>query len=93
VNLVLFYCADVVNLEVLAKRTRFKSQGGDMPDRILTSHAGSLPRPEDLIALNELRATGNFADEAEYLGRLRSAVRDVVARQRTTGIDQVKDGE
>jgi hypothetical protein len=32
-----------------------------MPDRILTSHAGSLPRPEDLIALNEQRATGDFA--------------------------------
>jgi hypothetical protein len=26
-----------------------------MPDRILTSHAGSLPRPEDLITLNERR--------------------------------------
>ena len=42
-----------------------------MPDRILTSHAGSLPRPEDLIALNERRAAGDFTDEAEYLGRLR----------------------
>jgi len=27
-----------------------------MPDRILISHAGSLPQPEDLIALNERRA-------------------------------------
>ena len=26
-----------------------------MPDRILTSHAGSLPRPEELIALNGRR--------------------------------------
>ena len=34
-----------------------------MPDRILTSHAGSLPRPEDLIALNERRAEGDFSDE------------------------------
>jgi len=64
-----------------------------MPDRILTSHAGSLPRPEDLIALNERRATGDFTDEAEYLGRLRTAVADVVARQRATGIDLVNDGE
>jgi hypothetical protein len=32
-------------------------------------------------------------DEAEYLGRLRSAVADVVARQRDTGIDLVNDGE
>ena len=64
-----------------------------MPDRILTSHAGSLPRPEDLIALNEQRAAGDFTEEAVYLGRLRSAVADVVARQRDTGIDLVNDGE
>jgi hypothetical protein len=68
---------------------------GDMPDRILTSHAGSLPRPEDPIALNEQRAEGEFtaADEAEYLSRLRSAVADVVTRQRETGIDLINDGE
>jgi 5-methyltetrahydropteroyltriglutamate--homocysteine methyltransferase len=60
-----------------------------MPDRILTSHAGSLPHPEDLIALNEQRAEGDFRNEEEYLGRLRAAV----ARQRDTGIDLVNDGE
>jgi 5-methyltetrahydropteroyltriglutamate--homocysteine methyltransferase len=64
-----------------------------MPDRILTSHAGSLPRPEDLIALNERRAEGDFSNEDEYLGRLRAAVADVVARQREIGIDLVNDGE
>ncbi|WP_300611197.1 cobalamin-independent methionine synthase II family protein [Trebonia sp.] len=64
-----------------------------MPDRILTSHAGSLPRPEDLIALNHERAAGTFPDEAEYLRRLRAAVSDVVARQRSIGIDLVNDGE
>ena len=64
-----------------------------MPDRILTSHAGSLPRPEDLIALNEQRAEGDFSGEAEYLGKLRAAVADVVARQREVGIDLVNDGE
>jgi 5-methyltetrahydropteroyltriglutamate--homocysteine methyltransferase len=64
-----------------------------MPDRILTSHAGSLPRPEDLIALNERRANGDLTDEAEYLSRLRGAVADIVARQRATGIDLVNDGE
>ncbi len=42
--------------------SRDKSQGGEMPDRILTSHAGSLPRPEDLIALNEQRAEGDFSN-------------------------------
>jgi 5-methyltetrahydropteroyltriglutamate--homocysteine methyltransferase len=64
-----------------------------MPDRILTSHAGSLPRPEDLIALNQQRAAGDLSDEAGYLRRLRAAVADVVTRQRETGIDLVNDGE
>ena len=64
-----------------------------MPDRILTSHAGSLPRPEDLIALNQRRAAGDLPDEAEYLDKLRAAVADVVARQVQTGIDLVNDGE
>src|SRR6202048_4182950 len=64
-----------------------------MPDRILTSHAGSLPRPEDLIALNEQRAAGAFTGEAGYLSRVRPAVTDVVPRQRETGIDLVNDGE
>jgi len=64
-----------------------------MPDRILTSHAGSLPRPEDLIALNGRRAEGDFSDEPAYLSRLRAAVTDVVARQRDIGIDLVNDGE
>jgi len=39
-----------------------------MPDRILTSHAGSLPRPEDLITLNEQRATGDFSKQ-RYLSQ------------------------
>jgi 5-methyltetrahydropteroyltriglutamate--homocysteine methyltransferase len=64
-----------------------------MPDRILTSHAGSLPRPEDLVALNRERASGEFTDETGYAARLRTAVADVVARQRQTGIDLVNDGE
>jgi 5-methyltetrahydropteroyltriglutamate--homocysteine methyltransferase len=64
-----------------------------MPDRILTTHAGSLPRPEDLIALNERRAEGDFSGESAYLSKLRGAVADVVARQRDIGIDLVNDGE
>ena len=64
-----------------------------MPDRILTSHAGSLPRPEDLTALNARSDAGDPASEAEFRDRLRSAVADVVARQRETGIDLVNDGE
>jgi len=64
-----------------------------MPDPILTSHAGSLPRPEDLVALNLERTEGRFDDEDAYQGMLRQAVEDVVARQREIGIDLVNDGE
>ena len=68
--------------------------------RILTTHAGALPRPDDLLALNAERA-GSFRREPEathpvaalHRQRLRSAVRDVVDRQIQLGIDIVNDGE
>jgi 5-methyltetrahydropteroyltriglutamate--homocysteine methyltransferase len=56
--------------------------------RVLTTHAGALPRPDDLLALN---AEG--ADAAVHRQRLRSAVQDVVNLQRQLGIDIVNDGE
>lgn len=61
--------------------------------RIHTSHAGSLPRPNDLIDLNRARMAANFADEAAFQARLRAAVGEVVARQREIGIDIPGDGE
>jgi 5-methyltetrahydropteroyltriglutamate--homocysteine methyltransferase len=64
-----------------------------MPDRILTSHAGSLPRPEELVALNLERMEGRFTDEDAYQRKLTQAVEEVVARQREIGIDLVNDGE
>src|SRR5687767_7769765 len=54
--------------------------------RILTTHAGSLPRPDDLLADPPGRGGARAA-------RLRSAVRDVVRRQIETGLDVVDDGE
>jgi 5-methyltetrahydropteroyltriglutamate--homocysteine methyltransferase len=63
-------------------------------ERILTSHAGSLPRPEDLIELNAGRLAGGMSvDEQAFQDRLRDAVADLVARQRDTGIDIANDGE
>jgi len=64
-----------------------------MPDRILTTHVGSLPRPAELIELNAKRADGELADEAAYQDELRQAVVDVVARQKDAGVDLVNDGE
>jgi hypothetical protein len=52
---------------IAARRETLKEE--TMPDRILTSHTGSLPRPEDLIALNKQRAAGEFPDEEKYLRR------------------------
>jgi 5-methyltetrahydropteroyltriglutamate--homocysteine methyltransferase len=62
-------------------------------DRILTSHTGSLPRSDDLIALNRARLQDGDVDEDAYEARLREAVGAVVSRQREIGIDVPNDGE
>jgi 5-methyltetrahydropteroyltriglutamate--homocysteine methyltransferase len=62
-------------------------------DRILTTHAGSLPRPRDLLGLVRARARGEPIDEAAYAARLRQAVGEIVRRQAQLGIDVVDDGE
>jgi len=62
-------------------------------DHILTSHAGSLPRPDDLIEANRAREAGETSDERAYQEQLRSAVEAVVRRQRQVGIDLPGDGE
>ena len=56
--------------------------------RILTTHVGSLPRPDDLVGLY-----GQDAPESKLLPRLKSAVADVVRQQTAAGIDVVNDGE
>src|SRR5215472_3409387 len=62
-------------------------------DHILTSHVGSLPRPDDLIGANRAREAGEPVDEGQFQERLRAAVADVVRRQRDIGIDVPGDGE
>jgi 5-methyltetrahydropteroyltriglutamate--homocysteine methyltransferase len=62
-------------------------------DRILTSHAGSLPRPDGLIEANRVRTSGAGVDEAAFQQQLGSAVSDVVGRQKALGIDLPGDGE
>ena len=64
-----------------------------MRGQITTTHAGSLPRPDDLIELNRARQVGEAPDERAYQDRLRAAVTDVVRRQREIGIDLPGDGE
>jgi len=62
-------------------------------DRILTTHVGSLPRPDDLIELMLAENRGETADRAALEARIAEAVRDVVAQQVALGIDVVSDGE
>jgi len=62
-------------------------------ERILTTHAGSLSRPADLIALGRTRAGGEKADEAAYGACLATSVAGVVRKQRELGIDIPDDGE
>jgi len=62
-------------------------------DRILTTHAGSLPRPEGLIQLNRARATGEQVNDARYADCLASAVVGVVRKQLEIGVDIADDGE
>ena len=61
-------------------------------DRILTSHAGSLPRPDALIEANRARESG-AGDERSFQAGLTAAVGEVVRRQRAAGIDVPGDGE
>ncbi len=62
-------------------------------DRILTTHAGSLPRPADLREMVAARANGAQYDAEALAERLKSAVADVVRRQVECGLDCVNDGE
>ena len=61
-------------------------------ERILTTHVGSLPRPQTLLELSNIR-TGPPQDPVEYGRRLRVAVAEVVRQQAQVGLDIINDGE
>jgi 5-methyltetrahydropteroyltriglutamate--homocysteine methyltransferase len=62
-------------------------------DKILTTHAGSLPRPEDWLAMMMAHEKGSTLDAGAYAQRNRQAVSDIVKKQIELGIDVVDDGE
>ena len=62
-------------------------------DRILTTHVGSIPRPESIRALVRARLDGQPIEEAELAARVGEAVTEVVHRQAAVGLDVVSDGE
>ena len=61
--------------------------------RILTTHVGSLPRPDAVVDLLERRERGALEALAPFDETIRDAVADVVMRQVQIGIDVVSDGE
>src|SRR5207302_10522329 len=82
---------------IMASRCKPKETGEDhmkrSMDRILTTHVGSLPRPDDLRDLIQNKARGEAVDEAVFAARVKSAVAETVRRQTEAGIDIVADGE
>ena len=62
-------------------------------ERILTTHVGSLPRPNEVLDLLHAKEAGEPYDRAAFDSTMRRAVRDVVAEQVALGIDVVSDGE
>ena len=61
--------------------------------RILTTHAGSLPRPEELLRLLLAQEADNQVDGDELVEKVRQAVTDSVRNQIDAGVDVVSDGE
>jgi 5-methyltetrahydropteroyltriglutamate--homocysteine methyltransferase len=62
-------------------------------ERILTTHAGSLARPDDLRDMLTARDERRPYDTAAFATRVRSAVGEVVRQQVAAGLDVVNDGE
>ena len=62
-------------------------------DRILTTHAGSLPRPDACVAMMQAREHGKPYDPQAYAAQGRAVVADIVRKQVGLGLDIVDDGE
>jgi 5-methyltetrahydropteroyltriglutamate--homocysteine methyltransferase len=62
-------------------------------ERFLTTHTGSLPRPDDLIRMMYAKEEGVPVDGDALAERVRTAVAEVVKKQADAGVDLVNDGE
>jgi 5-methyltetrahydropteroyltriglutamate--homocysteine methyltransferase len=62
-------------------------------DRILTTHVGSLPRPADLLEMNDQKVCGRSVDQTAWTARVKTAILEVVQLQQEAGVDIVNDGE
>ena len=62
-------------------------------DRILTTHVGSLPRPQDVVDLIFAQDRGEPVDAARFETVVQRAVEDVIRLQKEAGVDIPSDGE
>jgi 5-methyltetrahydropteroyltriglutamate--homocysteine methyltransferase len=62
-------------------------------DRFLTTHTGSLPRPDDLVRMMYAKEEGVPVAPDALAARIRTAVEEVVEKQVRSGVDIVNDGE
>ena len=64
-----------------------------MADRILTTHAGSLPKTKELGRLYAALAAGQSVDDAALRAKVDAAEADIIGKQITCGVDILNDGE
>ena len=64
-----------------------------MAHSILTTHVGSLPRPQEVVDVVFAQDDGKPVDDVEFARVVGGAVADRVARQIEAGVDLVSDGE
>ncbi len=62
-------------------------------ERILTTHVGSMPRPQDVVDMLFAEDRDELTDRDAYDETMARAVADIVARQAEVGVDVVSDGE
>src|SRR5215216_5685437 len=62
-------------------------------DGILTTHTGSLPRPDDLVGMVEGRDQREARSDPSFQSRVTSAVKEIVQKQVAAGVAIVNDGE
>lgn len=62
-------------------------------NRILTTHVGSMPRPQNVVDMLFAEDKDQLTDRAAYDDVMSHAVADIVAKQKESGVDIVSDGE
>ena len=62
-------------------------------ERILTTHVGSLPRPQDVVDLLFAQDRGEPVDQVLFDSTMKRGIADAIRKQEESGVDIVSDGE